>query len=399
MSGTLTNLPSSKPLSRITLSLYLLALALLPWSWFPPFPWLHHHAQWSDLVFAAAAIAWIVEKVRARERPALRPTHLALGLYLLAAVLSFLATATHWSYSANKLLGIGELCVLALITSDVARGPGVMPAIGRVIAITSLVTAAAGVAGIMLFYAGVETRLIGTYGDLVPSSGYARAQAGFNQPNLLASYCIFAGAVVSCRDARLPVWLRRVTTAALWLAVLMTLSRGILAFALAAAIRAANTRVRRIAVSAFSAFCVLIFAALSIWNLALDPSKPLSARMDVNDTSRWLALTSSLRTLVENPIFGSGPNTHPGRYLGIPFDAHLTPLNIAATLGLPALMAFAFLCTALWRGRRRPTDTAIWSGLAGLALDALAQDVEDFRHVWVMIGLAAAYAAGSGFRI
>src|SRR5207244_10650378 len=125
--------------------------------------------------------------------------------------------------------------------SDLALRPGVMPAMGCVIAITSLLTAAAGIAGIGLFYAGVQTGLVGTYGDLVPSTHYARAQAGFYQPNLLASYCIFAAAVVNCRRAQLPLWLRRATVVALWLAVLMTFSRGILAFALAAAIRAANT--------------------------------------------------------------------------------------------------------------------------------------------------------------
>jgi hypothetical protein len=237
----------------------------------------------------------------------------------------------------------------------------------------------------------VQTRLLGTYGDLAPSTHYARAQAGFYQPNLLASYCIFAGAVVNCRRAQLPVWLRRATVAALWLAVLMTFSRGILAFGLAAAIRAANTRFRRITVSVFAVFCALVIAILSIWNLTFDPSSPRSARFDSSTaTSRWSAMTSSLRTLAGNPLFGSGPDTHPGRYLGVPFDAHLTPLNIAATLGLPALMTFASLCTMLWRRRRQPTDMAIWSGLGGLALDALAQDLEDFRHVWVMIGLADA---------
>ena len=382
---------SPRRLSWILLTLYLGALALLPWSWFPPFPWLHQHAQWSDLVFAAAAVAWIVEKLWAHEWPPLRPTHVALGLYVAFAVLSFLLTTTDWSSGATKLLGIGELCMLALITSDIALRRGVMPVMGRVIAITSLLTATAGIAGIILFYAGVQTRLLGTYGDLVPSTHYARAQAGFYQPNLLASYCIFAGAVVNCRRAQLPVWLRRATVAALWLAVLMTFSRGILAFGLAAAIRAANTRFRRITISVFAAFCALVIAILSIWNLTFDPSSPRSARFDVSTpTSRWSALTSSLRTLAGNPLFGSGPDTHPGRYLGVPFDAHLTPLNIAATIGLPGLMAFAYLCTTLWRRRRQPADAAIWSGLAGLALDALAQDVEDFRHVWVMIGLADA---------
>jgi hypothetical protein len=68
----------------------------------------------------------------------------------------------------------------------------------------------------------------------------------------------------------------------------------------------------------------------------------------------------------------------------------MTFLNIAATLGLPALVAFSCFLLMLWRCRARPTDLVIWSGLAGLLLDGLAQDVESFRHLWVMIGLAEA---------
>ena len=79
----------------------------------------------------------------------------------------------------------------------------------------------------------------------------------------------------------------------------------------------------------------------------------------------------------------------------MPFRAHLTPLNIAATMGLPALAAFAFLILTLWRNRRRPTPIATWSGMAGLTVDALAQDVEHFRHVWAMIGFADADRSGS----
>ena len=59
-------------------------------------------------------------------------------------------------------------------------------------------------------------------------------------------------------------------------------------------------------------------------------------------------------------------------------------------MGLPALLALVGLVIALWRQRRQPTDTATWSGLAGLGVDAIGQDVEHFRHVWVMFGLADA---------
>ena len=41
--------------------------------------------------------------------------------------------------------------------------------------------------------------------------------------------------------------------------------------------------------------------------------------------------------------------------------------------------------------RARPTDTATWAALAGIGLDALTQDVEDFRHVWVLLGLVDAH--------
>jgi small-conductance mechanosensitive channel len=59
-------------------------------------------------------------------------------------------------------------------------------------------------------------------------------------------------------------------------------------------------------------------------------------------------------------------------------------------MGLPALAALIFLVVVLWRERRRPTSIATWSGLIGLAIDGLAQDIEHFRHVWVMVGLADA---------
>src|SRR4029453_12526853 len=94
--------------------------------------------------------------------------------------------------------------------------------------------------------------------------------------------------------------------------------------------------------------------------------------------------------LEERPLSGSGPGNSPAHLRGLPFESHLTPLSVAATLGLPAFVAFAAMLWFLWRDRPRPTDVVLWSGLAGLALDALTEDVEDFRHIWVLMGLGAA---------
>jgi hypothetical protein len=98
-----------------------------------------------------------------------------------------------------------------------------------------------------------------------------------------------------------------------------------------------------------------------------------------SDRSSSAAMTSSWQSFERHPLVGEGPGALTGQNRGVPYRAHLTPLNIAATMGAPALAAFALL--------------------AGLALDGLAQDIDHFRHLWVMIGLADAdRAAGEGGR-
>ncbi|MFY9607510.1 MAG: O-antigen ligase family protein [Blastocatellia bacterium] len=334
------------------------------------------------------AAAWLIERLRLGDLPRLRPTHVALTVYFLLACASLLLASPNPQSAAPKLLGIAELCTLAFITSDLASRPCVFPIIARTIAMTSLLTTAAAIAGLLLFYDGVGSRLIGIYGELEPSRWYARLQAGTYNPSLLASFCIFAAAIVARRDGELPTWLRRVTLAALWITVCLTFSRGILGFALAAVIRGARTPRRRVAAAVCAAGCVSIIVLLTVWKASLDPTHPLDIRFESIASSRYQAASSSLDTLMAHPLFGSGLGTSPGQYRGVSFDSHCTPINIAATLGLPALIAFSSMLTLLWRNRKRPTDVALWSGFAGLALDALAQDVEDFRHVWVLFGLA-----------
>jgi len=74
----------------------------------------------------------------------------------------------------------------------------------------------------------------------------------------------------------------------------------------------------------------------------------------------------------------------------MPYDAHMTLLDVAGTLGIPAAAAFIWLFALLWSRRARPTNLFLWGAFAGFALDSLVCDIEDFRHVWVMIGLADA---------
>jgi hypothetical protein len=372
------------------MSFYLATLALLPWTWFPPFPWIHEHAQWGDVTFAITVALWIIGLWKTKRWPTIGAAHITIALYFAAATLSFLFASPNIR-GALKLLGIGELCLLAIVTSDLARQAGARRLIVRVVAASALSVVVASIIGLMLFYAGVMTPLVGIYGELVSSNLYARVQAGLYNPNLLASFCIFAASVVRHGKEDLSPLIRRLALGGLWIASLLTFSRGILGFLLAAVIARAHTRRRRLLAASFGALCIAAMSLLTFYKVSLDPTRPWRFQVEsASDSSRYQALVTSAATLASAPLSGAGPGTHPARHNDSPFDSHMTALNIASTLGLPALIAFTATFTILWRKRGRPTSPAIWGGLAGLAIDALAQDAEDFRHVWVLMGIAIA---------
>ncbi len=376
-------------LDRLTRVLYLAALALVPWGALVRFPWLHENAQWSDVLVAAATATWAAGLLAERRLPRLRVVHAGLALYLGWAGLSLLAASPRPPSGPAKLLGVAMLVALFVVTSDLVGRPGMPSAIGRTLAATSLLAAAAAVAGVALSYFGRITPLVGTCGDLLPGP-LSRAQAGFPHPNLLASWCVFASGALAREDAGLSRAWRRVAQASLAVAVVLTTSRALLAFALAVAIRGATTPARRRLVAGLAVFLVAVMAVLSWTNVTFSPLRPWDLQFPEGPSVRREAITTSLGTLAAHPLLGTGPGASPGRRGLLPFDAHLTPLNVAATLGLPALAGLVLVAVALWRGRSRPTDLATWGMLAGLSLDGLGQDVEDFRHVWVALGMADA---------
>ena len=371
---------------------YLTNLALLPWSKFPPFPWLHENAQWSDPVFAFTAVLWAIQCWRENRRPRAEGVYLAMAVYAGAGTLSFFFASAHQPAGALKLLGLAELLMLAVITSDLARRPHFPRAMAWTLAISCIVVASASLLGLALFYAGVWTPLIGLYGDhLVPSSWYARVRSVSGGPNVLASFCTFAAAVISAKNPALPRRLERLTQWALSLTVALTISHGILGFILAATIRKAGTQIRKIFALVLGIAFVIPVSSLIFLNLSLDPVQPWGSRVDpARPSGRWQTVTSTLETIREHPLWGLGPGTPPGRFYGMPYDAHMTLLDIAGTLGIPAAVAFVGLFALLWRRRARPTNLFLWGAFAGFALDSLVCDIEDFRHVWVMIGLADA---------
>jgi O-Antigen ligase len=393
---------------RIAFWCYLGALAGLGFKWLSPLSELSERAIWSDLLIAASAGGLLVAAVRSGSVPRVRTFHVGLGLYVLAAVVSA-AYAADQELAFENVLLVVELAILAVLTSVFASDSRRLPAIGWTICFVSLYTAVLAAVGLALFYAGTNTSLVWDYGTptevipgvydlgegLIPSDNDPHVQAGFYSAPLLGSFCIFASAVLARGDIRLPRGWRLVAQLALAALVVASLSRAAIGFAVALLIRAAyrhrhSPRVR-VAAAVGVVACLVIVTALSVGRLHLDPTRPETISYEVPDPhGRRELLATSLDTLREHPVVGAGPGSLTGNNFGVPKRAHMTLLNIAATMGLPALAAFIFLIATLWRNRRRPTPVATWSGMAGLGVDALGQDAEHFRHVWAMIGLADA---------
>jgi hypothetical protein len=310
----------------------------------------------------------------------------------LRAVVAFLAYAMLGALSAfagsggmnGVALSVGAfaLVVLSIVTAILEReSPRSREFLGRVTMLASGVVFILVAAGICLFFARHPTGLIGTYGDLPPSRWYARVRAGFDHPNLLASWCIVASTLVGWSNATDRPRLRRTIQVLLAATVLSTLSRSILGFVVAAAWR---SRRRRQAI-----LVTTVCAAAVVGSAFVNP------RADGGESGRRQNFTSAAEVVRDRPLFGVGLGQLPARAFGLEYRAHLTPLDIAATQGIPSLVLLTAGLAMLWRARSRPTNLALWGGMAGLGVDALGQDIQHFRHVWLLIGLVVADAGRS----
>src|SRR5207249_1723214 len=141
------------------------AVALLPWTWWPPFPWLHEHAQWADVVFAATAAAWMMGYVTAGQFPRFHPVFLAVGVYVGWAAVSAVVSGS--LRALPKLVGIAELATIAILTADIAARPAVRRFATAIVSVSAVVLGAGAVLGEALFFLGIPTRLVGVYGDLM----------------------------------------------------------------------------------------------------------------------------------------------------------------------------------------------------------------------------------------
>lgn len=359
--------------------LLLVGWAIYPWSALLPNLPLPEGALAADIFLAAAGLAAAARLCAARGRSCEPERQRAAALlknsgWAACAYLGWMLLAW-WVNGASqrgayKLLFTAELLLLALAAALQSRDSAWRRRLWRVTLANSMLAPAAALLGIALFLAGAPGPLVGTYGDLPPAPWYARAQAGFAHPNMMAAWAVAAAAIVAGGGGGLRHQIP------LALLTLLAASRSAVSFAAAYLLRRG---VRTIA--------VLAAASALLVALTWAPAAPAARRQ---------AAQSSWQTFAASPWFGTGPGAHPGRARGVPFEAHLAPLNVAAQAGLPAACAIGlFFFLLLKRSPANSTwNKAIRSGIIAILLEGLANDIEDYRHLWLLAGLAPG-AAGS----
>ncbi len=359
----------------------------------PPMP---GHAQWCDLVMLAAASTFGAARL-AGHPPASRSIVASASI----AALLVWAAVSAWANGVGgwKCLGWIELACVFAVTSSVAQGPRARDRIlrGWIVGATGL--AAVGLLGAALSTAGIAT----AFGD--PRGGNLgvpfRPVGVCASSNLLASILLVPVLLLTIDGPRLVGRKARRVLLPLLLATLaLTMSRSWLGLGVAwLAAQAMRSRARpwhlvglACATAALVASCRLhIRHDEAGWSFGTKPG------------IRWRVMAGALETALRHPLVGLGPSALPSVAsweIGGPmrrWAAHCTPLDLAATLGIPALVAWCALVAdvgrAAWRAPRSPTRIALLAGLAGTLFDAFALDVEDFRHVWLLLGLLAAQSA------
>jgi len=333
----------------------------------------------ADLAMLLATVAWGVQWIaRSVELPSGAVLPCALGYLACAAASAIAHRSGGW-----KVIGLCELTAVLVVTSSLTEDEAFRRRVVRVwcVAAAGLCVVGLGVAGLAL--AGVDpSPLYAGGGEL----SLAIRPAGLCRSGMLAEVALVPLVVLLLDGerwfARTP---RRILLAILATATALTLTRTLLAVAVGLLV-AHGLRSRRWALPAVGIALLVGFAFASV-------------RLDVHGAGepgiRWRIARSALDNAAAHPLIGLGPGASPAE-AGWPhatdppvvWDAHSTVLDIAATLGLPALLAFLALLVVILRA---PTsELALRAALFATFFDALTIDVEDFRHVWLLFGLLCA---------
>jgi putative inorganic carbon (hco3(-)) transporter len=397
----------------------------------------------ADLFFVVAACAWLVDLIRKRAKIVWSWFYLPLGLYLAVLLLSTLASENP-RLSAVKLAGKIYLTGLAVLSFNLVRSAGFMRRVVTAWQVGTIVTVIGSMAGIILFYLGLRNRSLNLvlhgYGSL-PRGNYPRIEGFFEFPAMLCNYLS-----VSLMLALLMWWAKWLSTR--WVCLIcagilitafftftpglggLPLSLGIwlwLYFKEHGRVTPARINLGRVALIAGFILALAVFAAAAVTLFSYSRNgteSPLAAR-EIKPSHRAMAWQTAFETFKQHPILGRGVGmdvssatyTNPSGRRETLTDAHNTYLSVAGESGLLGFLGLAAIIVFVFYSAREPTESGRRRGFLPLQLrgplnsviktylilalidaffyQSLVGSFEDTRHLWVVVGMLAAFGEQS----
>ena len=365
--------------SKVFEGAFLLGVIALPLQWFPQVGL--SGMQLSDFLFLFAVLAMTFSSTRLIQLP--RPDLVWMGLFVGGVVVSAVVNGG----SFLKLIGHLELVAVMLMAATLAQDVAVATRLRQALIGAAIVGALTGLAGVVLFYLGEQSALLNHYGDLVPGN-YPRIRGTCVKANMLAT--VLATGLVLVRaegnDSLGAGW-RTAITLLLGVALFFTFSRTWLTVAAGLlvlhALQSESARLR-LAAAAATVLTIVLLLITARYNIVIEPTRFWQATISTDPATRWVIWGGAIDTIVTNPLFGVGP----GAAASNSWSAHLVWLNLWAVLGVAPLCGFAIGCYRAMRRYRFELGIAVALGV--MLLDGFTRDIEDMRHLWVMMGLMLA---------
>ena len=363
--------------AKLALWSFALGVVTISLQWFPALPL--KGAQLADFLFLVAAAAMVVSRRQLIELA--RVDQLWIALFAGGAVVS--AVVNGGSYL--KLLGHLELAFVLIMAASLSLEEANGRRLRQALIWAALLAAVTGLVGALLFFAGHESALLNHYGDLLPGS-YPRIRGTCLKANMLATILATGLILLHGEDksSRLGRW-RYAVAGVLVVALLFTFSRTWLTLGAGyLVLRALEKRsAHRTVLAAMAVAIVTLLLLVSArYTILLEPTRFWDVASSSEPGTRWVIWGDALETVKSHLLFGRGPGS-PATASG--WSAHLVWLNLWAVLGIVPLCGFAIgIYRALGKYR---AEAALAVAVGVIVLDGFARDVEDMRHLWVLMGL------------
>jgi len=347
-------------------------------------------AGWADVAFALAGAAALARLAQRRRRPPMvgGAVPAALGYAAWLALSAAMHRAGGW-----PALGVLELALLLPVTCVLVDDDATRDHLARTWIWSAAAWCLAGLASAIAFSVGAgPSWLFDGSGEL----GLPFRPAGLTRVGMLAQASLAPILLLVADGRRLVGRWRMPLLVLIGATVALTLTRTLVAVGAGLLVwHALATGRRRATIAGVAALGLVLLLSMRLDVHGSGGALAITSRPGI----RWRIAASALDAVRANPLLGKGPAERAAR-AGWPgpddppseWDAHDTALDIAATRGLPALLFYLAALVLAARqalGRERtPLQVALLAALAATALDAVAVDVEDARHVWLLLALA-----------